>query len=219
MSQPRMALLLAFLSFLALAIVVIAESVPDRKVEAEDPRLWFTPEQATAKLLMLGTFHFKDAGLDGYKPEVDVDILSEPRQAELKDVLDRLEKFAPTKILIEVKAERAEVIDERYRRYLAGEFELEANEIYQVGFRLARRLGHERLYAVDVMGRNYADLADPEAYAVEHGQAFPEASPGRSVSRSSTNTTISSRRSRPCASTCSTSIPRSACVSATVTTS
>lgn len=175
MSQPRMALLLAFLSFLALAIVVIAESVPDRKVEAEDPRLWFTPEQATAKLLMLGTFHFKDAGLDGYKPEVDVDILSEPRQAELKDVLDRLEKFAPTKILIEVKAERAEVIDERYRRYLAGEFELEANEIYQVGFRLARRLGHERLYAVDVMGRNYADLADPEAYAVEHGQAFPEA--------------------------------------------
>ena len=105
----------------------------------EAPNLWFTSEHATAKLLILGMFHFKDAGLDGYKPEVDVDILSEPRQAELKDVLDRLEKFAPTKILIEVKAERAEVIDERYRQYLAGDFELEANEIYQVAFRLAKQ--------------------------------------------------------------------------------
>lgn len=157
------------------ALASVAQGPADQKAPSDNPQQWFTAQHATAKLLMLGTFHFKDAGLDGYKPEVDVDILSEPRQAELKEVLDRLEKFAPTKILIEAKAERAEVIAERYRRYLAGEFELEANEIYQVGFQLAKRLGHERLFAVDVMGRNYADLADTEAYAVEHGQTFPEA--------------------------------------------
>ena len=36
-----------------------------------------------AQLLLLGTFHFKDAGLDGYKPKYDVDILSAERQRQL----------------------------------------------------------------------------------------------------------------------------------------
>ena len=34
-----------------------------------------------AKLLLLGTFHFKDAGRDGYKSKFDVDILSAERLA------------------------------------------------------------------------------------------------------------------------------------------
>lgn len=157
------------------AFLASAPSALGEKLEIEDPSVWFTPEHATAKLLILGTFHFKDAGLDSYKPEVDVDILSEARQEELKDVLDRLKRFAPTKVLIEVKAERAEVINERYRQFLAGDFELEANEIYQVAFKLAKRLGHEQLFAVDVMGRRYENLPDTEADAMEHGQAFPEA--------------------------------------------
>ena len=141
--------------------------------ELEDPSQWFTPEHATAQLLILGTFHFKDAGLDSYKPEVDVDILSEKRQAELGKILDQLEDFAPTKILVEVKPERQAEFDERFGKYVAGEFELGSNEIYQVGFRLARRLGHRRLYAVDSSGRRYEDLPDSEEYAKKHGQSFP----------------------------------------------
>ena len=66
-------------------------------------------------------------------------------------------------------------MDERYRQYLAGKFELQANEIYQMAFRLGRKLGHERLYGVDVSGRNYKDLPESEAYAIEHGQEFPQA--------------------------------------------
>ena len=54
-----------------------------------------------AQLLLLGTFHFKDAGLDGYKPKFDVDILSAERQQEVADVLDRLAAFAPTHIAVE----------------------------------------------------------------------------------------------------------------------
>lgn len=107
--------------------------------------------------------------------EVDIDILSESRQAELVDVLDRLARFAPTKILIEVKEDRQDVMDERYSQYLAGEFDLQANEIYQIGFRLAKQLEHERLYGVDVLGRNFENLPDSEVYAKEHGQEFPQA--------------------------------------------
>ncbi len=37
----------------------------------EDLAGFFTPPEAS--LLLLGTFHFKDAGLDNYKPQFDVD--------------------------------------------------------------------------------------------------------------------------------------------------
>lgn len=160
---------------LYLSTAVAAQEAAAKDLESKDPKLWFTPENATAKLLILGTFHFKDAGLDDYKPEVDIDILSAARQAELTDVLERLAEFAPTKILIETKQEQQDVMDERYRQYLAGEFELQANEIYQVAFRLGKKLGHDRLFGVDVSGRNYQDLPDSEAYAIEHGQEFPQA--------------------------------------------
>jgi hypothetical protein len=135
-----------------------------------EPAGWFTAENATAELLILGTFHFKDAGLDGYKPEVDIDILSPERQTELEALLDRLAAFKPTKVLIEVKQDRQPVFDERYSAYQQGDYELPANEVYQVGFRLAKRLGHQRVYAIDVLGRSYGDLPDATAYARENGQ-------------------------------------------------
>lgn len=137
------------------------------------PARWFTPENATAKLLILGTFHFKDAGLDSYKPEVDVDILSLKRQAELDTLLGQLAAFQPTKVLIEVKQERQPEFDERYNAYLRDDYELGANEVYQVGFRLAKRLGHQRVYAVDVFGRSYMDLPDATAYVAEVLEAQP----------------------------------------------
>jgi hypothetical protein len=167
--------LLVLLLGLLCSTFAVAEEAAAKEPAPKDPKLWFTPEHATAKLLILGTFHFKDAGLDDYKPEVDIDILSENRQAELADVLERLAEFAPTKILIESKPERQGVMDERYNQFLAGEFELQANEIYQLAFRLGKKLGHDRLYGVDVSGRNYKDLPDSEAYAIEHGQEFPQA--------------------------------------------
>lgn len=139
---------------------------------AEDPAEWFTPEYADADLLILGTFHFKDAGLDNYKPEVDVDVMSEARQAELATLLNLLAAYQPTKILIEVDLDRDGEFNKRYSAYLEDEYELGPNEIYQVGFRLAKRMGHTRVYAIDADGRDYPDLPDDlEAYAKSHGQA------------------------------------------------
>ena len=166
---------LVLLSVLVCSMVVMGLEAPKEDSTAKDPSLWFAPEHATAKLLILGTCHFKDAGLDSYKPEVDVDIMSEARQAELADVLDRLAKFSPTKILIEVEADRQEEFDDRFSKYRAGEYELGSNEIYQIAFKLGKRLGHERLYGVDASGRDYADLPDLEEYAKEHGQSYPTA--------------------------------------------
>ena len=40
-------------------------------------------------------------------------------------------------------------IQKRYKDYLAGQYELGRNEIYQLGFRIARLAGHERVYGFD----------------------------------------------------------------------
>lgn len=109
--------------------------------------------QATAvddrpRIMVLGTFHFTGGGQDMINPEVD-DFLSDHRQAEIDDVLDRLAAFAPTKILVELTPEHEDSFNDRYAQFRAGEISLGVNERQQIGMRLAARFDHDRLYAVD----------------------------------------------------------------------
>ena len=48
------------------------------------------PQSTHAKLMILGTFHFDDAGLDDYKPKYRLDLLSPTRQQEVKALVDAL---------------------------------------------------------------------------------------------------------------------------------
>jgi uncharacterized protein DUF5694 len=68
--------------------------------------------------------------------------------AQLMEVLKR---FRPTKIAVESDA-GSDRIPKRYADYIAGKYQLTANEIDQVGLRLAKELGHKTLYAVDADG-------------------------------------------------------------------
>lgn len=120
------------------------------------------PDSERAQVLLLGTFHFQDAGLDDYQPQEDIDIMSPRRQDELGQLLRTLEIFRPTKILVEWPAEHQSALDAAYSRYRAGELELDANEIHQIGFRLAHGLGHERLWAIDAPGRWYDETVSTE---------------------------------------------------------
>lgn len=101
-----------------------------------------------ARVMLFGTFHFKDAGKDVVKVE-DVDIFSEKNQAYLEALTTRLAEFEPTEVLLEYDPENDATINERYRAYLADEFELPANEVYQLGFRIARKAGLERVRSFD----------------------------------------------------------------------
>jgi hypothetical protein len=101
-----------------------------------------------AQVMLFGTFHFKDAGLDTVKVK-DIDIFTEENQAYLEALTRRLQGFKPTRVLLEYNPENDEAINERYREYLAGNYELGANEIYQLGFRIAKQAGHERIYSFD----------------------------------------------------------------------
>ncbi len=108
-----------------------------------------------AQLMLLGTFHFADAGLDAYKPKFHVDIKSPERQAEVQEAARLIAEFRPTKVAVEWGSQHQARTDSLYRAYVAGEFELGSNEVYQLGFRIARMMGHERVWLVDAPGRSY----------------------------------------------------------------
>jgi hypothetical protein len=120
-----------------------AASVPDF-LNAAAPR---------AELLLVGVFHFQDPGQDAYKPKFSLDIKSAQRQHEVENVVEQLAEFRPTKVAVEATPDQQPRLDSLYSRYLAGTYQLGANETYQLGFRLAKRLGHSRVYAADAPSR------------------------------------------------------------------
>lgn len=110
---------------------------------------------AKAQLLMVGTYHFANPGLDAYKQAFSVDMLSHTKQEEIEDVVERLARFNPTRVAVEAKPEQQARLDSLYQAYRDGRFTLTSNEVYQLGFRLAKRLGHTRVYAIDAPSRSY----------------------------------------------------------------
>jgi hypothetical protein len=101
-----------------------------------------------AKVMLIGTFHFSNPGKDVVKVN-DVNVLTEESQQYLQTFTDRLAGFKPTRVLLEYNPENEDTINQRYRDYLAGGYELGTNEIYQLGFRIARAAGLERVESFD----------------------------------------------------------------------
>ena len=118
-------------------------------------------------VMILGTFHFTGGGSDQVNTNVK-DYLAAAGQEEIRDLLDRLENYAPDKIMLELEPKYEAEFNQRYQAYLDGEHDLSVNERQQVGMRLAKRLGHERLYAIDF--DNFLDYRGALAAAKELGQ-------------------------------------------------
>jgi hypothetical protein len=102
------------------------------------------------EVLVLGTYHMANPGHDIFNMKAD-DVLAPKRQAEIAEVVAVLKKFQPTKIAVEADVYR-DTTQKAYADYLAGRHELTRNEIEQLGFRLARELGHKTVYSVDADG-------------------------------------------------------------------
>ena len=113
--------------------------------------------------MLLGTFHFADRGLDDYKPTTAFDVRA--RQAEVQEVVEGLAAFKPTKIAVELRAAEQEAMNQSYRAYVRGDLELGPDEVHQLGFQLARQLGHDGLYGVNAWDRYYDPPLDFEKLA------------------------------------------------------
>lgn len=86
--------------------------------------------------------------LDLYNTESN-NILSERKQSETKDVINKLKQFKPTKIALEVANEEEKQMNTEYQKYVKNKLDLKTNEKHQIGFRVAKELGHNKVHAID----------------------------------------------------------------------
>ncbi|MEA2762802.1 MAG: hypothetical protein QOD47_2086, partial [Gemmatimonadaceae bacterium] len=112
------------------------------------PRASWPQSEARPEILVLGTYHMANPGHDIYNMRAD-DVQSPERQRQIRQLIEVLKGFRPTKIAIEADV-GSQRVGREYTDYLAGEYALSANEIDQIGYRLAKELGHRAIYPVDV---------------------------------------------------------------------
>ncbi|HXZ12528.1 MAG TPA: DUF5694 domain-containing protein [Candidatus Sulfotelmatobacter sp.] len=121
-----------FVGLLAMSVVSVAQS------------------NVRPEILVLGTYHMANPGRDIYNMHAD-DVFSPKRQQEIAQLIEVLKKFRPTKIAIEADV-GSQRVEQEYSDYLAGKYTLTRNETNQIGYRLAKELGHHAIYPVDEEG-------------------------------------------------------------------
>lgn len=135
-------------------------------------------ENPKAKAMVLGVFHFDNPGLDSYKQQFPFDILDAKRQKQLDTLLDKIALYNPTKILVEADRITSDSnLTDQYKSYLKGDFKIDdkRNEIYQIAFKLAKKLGHKKVFASDATADWFGveldwKTYDEEAYLKKLGQ-------------------------------------------------
>lgn len=114
-----------------------------------------TEDDQQIEVLLLGVWHFSNPGLDEYNTEVD-NYFSDRRQKEIIEVNTKLAAFKPKKIFIERKSWAQNIVDSIYNAPDFDPKEVPNNrgvsETYQIGFKLGKMLGHQKLYCVDAPG-------------------------------------------------------------------
>lgn len=124
----------------------------DTSVNSEKPELSnidsFFPEEK-AKILIVGTFHFNYPGLDEHKTNTDdkIDVLKEPKESEVTDLVEYIKKFKPTKIAIE--ALPGYQWNDKYKKYLNGEFREKRDERYQLAMRIGQEINLDTIHSID----------------------------------------------------------------------
>ena len=107
-------------------------------------------KQTKPVVMILGSYHMGNPGRDLNNVKAD-DVRAVKRQKEIADFIQILKKFKPTKIAVEVEPGNAK-LSERYAQYLKGEYQLKADEVDQIAFRLAKELNHPKLFQIDWKG-------------------------------------------------------------------
>ena len=132
-------------------------------------------KQMTQKptIMILGSGHLANWGADRINFKMD-DVLAPKRQVELQQLTEQLAQYKPTKIAVEVDERWDTKLQEEYNGYLKGNFQLERHEIHQIGFRLAKEMGHPKVYCVDYFRDDPIVREDREDHLTDYG-AFAEA--------------------------------------------
>ncbi|WP_156841352.1 DUF5694 domain-containing protein [Novosphingobium aquimarinum] len=147
------------------AMVILGTALPARAAEAE---------RATVSVMIVGTYHFANPGRDVVGMTVD-DVLAPRRQAELAALARVLAQWKPDRIAVESQSLEPDLSMPSFARFTPQDLTRERNEIDQIGFRLARLLGHDKVYGFDEQPGegepDYFPFDKVEASAASHGQS------------------------------------------------
>ncbi|MFN3243544.1 MAG: DUF5694 domain-containing protein [Planctomycetota bacterium] len=156
------------------AVAQEPQSAPE-KLWRDDPAAVIDHYLAQAKLkpievVLVGTFHFDDQGLDEYKPTHHFDALADDRQQQIVRVVDDLAGWKPDLVCVERRPSGQGRVDADYATFRDGGLRDRKNEVVQIGYRLADRLGHQRVHAIDAGGAWLQPRVDPIAWAKKNGR-------------------------------------------------
>ena len=136
--------------YAAALLALFSFQVKGQNIDIKDPDVILIKGDELPKVLLVGTWHFNYPGLDAHSTEENlrVNIFSKRRQEELKELLNYLSAFKPTKIAVEGGRNSGYLI-RRYERWKKGTRPLGASEIDQIAVRLMDRFELDTLYGVD----------------------------------------------------------------------
>lgn len=100
------------------------------------------------KVMVLGTYHMNNPGRDVNNMKAD-DVRTPKRQRELEQLAVALAEFKPTKIMIETQTKGPDFTVAEYRSFTPAMLTESRDERVQIGYRLARKLGHGAVYGID----------------------------------------------------------------------
>jgi len=125
--------------------------------------------------LILGTFHF-NRSTDGSDvvAQKHIDVTTQNSQADIELLVDKIViEFKPTKIVVEWMPKFQKDFDSLFVEYKNGNWKLGKNEAFQIGFRVADRLGLSGVICIDnkpPQPETVTSVDDWEAYALDLGQ-------------------------------------------------
>lgn len=105
------------------------------------------------EVLLLGTFHFANFNPENNGDVVQVnvrDILTDENQKELEAISDKIKTFNPDKIFVEYPYQSQSILDSIFSSFSTDNYKnVKRSEITQLAFRTAKKLDHQKLYAID----------------------------------------------------------------------
>jgi hypothetical protein len=112
-------------------------------------------ESETIKVLLVGTFHFANFNPENNNDIVQkkvLDVLTEANQTELEKIALKIAEFKPDKIFVEESFSQQNKLDSIFNSFSksADYKKVKRNETYQLGFRVAKKLNHNKIYGIDI---------------------------------------------------------------------
>lgn len=132
-----------------------------------------TPEPEPVEVMILGAYHMGNPGQDLHNARIDP-VTTPQKQAQLEAVAEGLARFRPTAVAVErIARDQSTMLDHRYPAFTPADLLADPDERIQLGYRLAHRLGLERVYAIDEQDRegqpSYFPFGDVQSWAEANG--------------------------------------------------